>query len=450
MMPSPILLFQFLATILLSFSLSGCLIDSTSSDERTSQTPQANQSVEPLTFAVRGAAVAGPLARADVAVYQVDASKPGAKGTLLSSGVTNDFGFIEGVSLTANQRGLVLLEFTANANTADVNTGQPPLLGKLSTVVDAQRVFLNEAVYATPLTTMAVGLALQNADFDVVYAGNRDGVITLLELLSALSIAGQQLVMLAGFGQLTGVDVFTGKPMVTRGVDTTAEQLAVAKYRVANEALVIVLDALVKRAKANNSSSDLTFDRALTALVLDISDGTIDGAEWGAPITAFADVSSVALTVNQPLAGVTIPNHSLTLADIEALLAQEAQAIASGVDTTALTNGTVDVFFDSVALVSDIDNDGIGDYSDNCFLIANADQANLDGASEPANAKLGDACDNDDDNDGILDGVDNCPKIANPDQLDSDNDGLGDVCDAVTNAVGVWNNSTWNGGTAFQ
>jgi subtilisin family serine protease len=37
--------------------------------------------------------------------------------------------------------------------------------------------------------------------------------------------------------------------------------------------------------------------------------------------------------------------------------------------------------------------------------------------------------DNDFDRDGILNDVDNCPLTPNPDQLDSDNDGLGNVCD---------------------
>ena len=37
--------------------------------------------------------------------------------------------------------------------------------------------------------------------------------------------------------------------------------------------------------------------------------------------------------------------------------------------------------------------------------------------------------DKDSDGDGILDAIDNCPDIPNPDQSDSNNDGIGDVCD---------------------
>ena len=51
----------------------------------------------------------------------------------------------------------------------------------------------------------------------------------------------------------------------------------------------------------------------------------------------------------------------------------------------------------------DTDADGIYDADDNCILIPNSDQANLDGDN------LGDVCDEDDDNDSILDAEDSCP-----------------------------------------
>ncbi|MCH1580749.1 MAG: thrombospondin type 3 repeat-containing protein [Luminiphilus sp.] len=71
----------------------------------------------------------------------------------------------------------------------------------------------------------------------------------------------------------------------------------------------------------------------------------------------------------------------------------------------------------------DSDGDGILDSSDNCPVISNADQLDTDGDG------LGDVCDDDRDNDGVLDSSDNCPVISNADQLDTDGDGLGDVCD---------------------
>lgn len=71
----------------------------------------------------------------------------------------------------------------------------------------------------------------------------------------------------------------------------------------------------------------------------------------------------------------------------------------------------------------DDDNDGVLDVDDNCPLTSNADQLDTDGDG------MGDVCDEDDDNDGVLDVNDNCPLTSNADQADSDGDGIGDVCE---------------------
>jgi hypothetical protein len=81
----------------------------------------------------------------------------------------------------------------------------------------------------------------------------------------------------------------------------------------------------------------------------------------------------------------------------------------------------------TISSIQDTDGDRIGDDVDNCPLIYNPDQVNVDGD------EMGDVCDEDDsDSDGYLDNTDNCDSIPN-DQKDIDNDAVGDVCDNCPN-----------------
>ena len=75
---------------------------------------------------------------------------------------------------------------------------------------------------------------------------------------------------------------------------------------------------------------------------------------------------------------------------------------------------------------TDSDGDGITFNSDNCPLISNTDQLDTDGDG------IGDVCDADLDGDGITNISDNCPLESNTEQLDTDGDGLGDACSPIS------------------
>jgi hypothetical protein len=51
-------------------------------------------------------------------------------------------------------------------------------------------------------------------------------------------------------------------------------------------------------------------------------------------------------------------------------------------------------------------------------------------------------CGSDTDNDGLPDIADNCPDTYNPDQADSDNDGIGNACDAITTTTTILSTTT--------
>ncbi|MEK7615015.1 MAG: PKD domain-containing protein [Patescibacteria group bacterium] len=76
--------------------------------------------------------------------------------------------------------------------------------------------------------------------------------------------------------------------------------------------------------------------------------------------------------------------------------------------------------------VNDADRDGVADQSDNCRDVANTDQLNTDKDG------VGDVCDDDDDNDGVTDSVE-AELGSNSKVGDTDGDGASDANDAFPN-----------------
>ena len=101
-----------------------------------------------------------------------------------------------------------------------------------------------------------------------------------------------------------------------------------------------------------------------------------------------------------------------------------------------LVDNSDDAFPFDVNEQSDFDGDGTGDNADadddNDGLNDTEDAFDND-ANETTDTDedgIGNNADADDDGDGIVDESDNCPLVANADQADADNDGVGTACDA--------------------
>ncbi len=117
-------------------------------------------------------------------------------------------------------------------------------------------------------------------------------------------------------------------------------------------------------------------------------------------------------------------------------IAYTAATGATGEDTFTftVTDGAGEVSEPATVTVTlllvDGDGDGIADTADNCPLVANADQKNLDGDG------YGDSCDVDDDGDGVEDDEDHYP-FDKSESRDTDGDGTGDNADADDDGDGV-------------
>jgi len=340
---------------------------------------------------------------------------------------------------------LVLLAFvTPSANALNVLVADDHLAGNLSFLTSAipEHVFTiadnTDATNNPTLTSSATPLAT----FDVVifYGSGNDNAgraITADEqaALEAYIQGGGSLIV-------TGFDVL-GDPDDARLADvvrsSTLGDLPIAANWTAAGTDHFILNGPAGDYRGasftagNNDHDQLTADAARGAVSL----GTVGATAFDKII--FTDLPGPGGSVgmwNGNQDGSDWSTDSDQLAILRNWLAGLADADADGVFDS--DDNCLDLPNSSQ---TDTDTDGLGDVCDNCPDDANPAQADDDDDG------VGDACDAcpdtpecvssvdstgcaiDSDGDGVPNGCDNCPLVANPDQTDSDENGVGDVCE---------------------
>lgn len=157
-------------------------------------------------------------------------------------------------------------------------------------------------------------------------------------------------------------------------------------------------------------------------------------AHAGANAIMYEFVSSLELPQTDDINGVNTahPTNGGTDIDGDGVLnsTDNCPLISNNTQDDVDSDGTGDAC-DLNSDLNDFDGDGVANVSDNCPLHVNDGQKNLDGDA------LGDFCDPDIDGDSVNNAADNCPTESNTDQADFDGDTVGDACDEDSDGDGV-------------
>jgi len=310
----------------------------------------------------------------------------------------------------------------------DLNTNTTPAILTMRTLLTSQLLNSGAPIYITPLTTIALEIARQNADSAAgEFNGNNNSQISHAEFEAALPVASALTIAAFGFGMDADINLFTTPPLVTDTTTSTDALSKAAQYRTAIEAVSALLVALETDIN-NNIATVPNTDELMLAFASVIADGAVDGNSFGQAINAFSDSSNLTTLLDSNVATLTVPNTTILIADIEQLLISETNDTGfENIDTSALMNGgAAEVTPEPIDLNPDSDGDGVIDrddtaINDNCipsaFNAVCTQDSDGDGVSDFNEGQTTDT-----DGDGIFD-------YQESSMSDSDNDVVTDQSD---------------------
>ncbi|WP_417568155.1 hypothetical protein [Marinobacter sp.] len=292
---------------------------------------------------VNGGGTKGPLANAIVKIYNFDPTQPDFKSrTAIAQGRTNDSAAIIGLVLPKDISGdrPLIIEVTSDDLTTDLTTGLPPVITTLRTALTGkllQSVLGGKPVFATPLTTVAVDLAILKSN-----------PATTTEFFSQnLNQATGFVVKNLGFGMSQAIDIFSTPPVLSANNTSLNDQARIAELRTAVEAMTAIVVELQNSIRATNPASSVSTDHIMGGLSEDLTDGVINGLRNNIDVVpSLRDVANITTIISTDPGTLFVPGTSISLNDVEQILVNEA-AITCGCDAETvslyLADGTIDV-----------------------------------------------------------------------------------------------------------
>ncbi|NOY16159.1 MAG: right-handed parallel beta-helix repeat-containing protein [Gammaproteobacteria bacterium] len=267
--------------------------------------------VQPTTPAapqlfISGGGVKGPLAYASVELYTLDKqyNELYAPGKPIAAATTDAYARITSLPVPLDTQPPYILVIDGT-NAIDRNTGLPPVIKKLVTIITRASLEARQPVYATPYTT----LAYQMLRLDSPTRGNNP----LVSLDQSLTDFSDQIVQSISFGMPSESNIFTTPPVITRATTSIAQQSLVVQHRAAIEAFSSLLYEM------HLSSSTISTDELMQRLAVDLySDGTINNSDG---VQKIGGINTAILSQN-PMA-VTIANTKYQVKDTVKLIDDE-------------------------------------------------------------------------------------------------------------------------------
>jgi len=296
---------------------------------------------------LNGGGIKGPLAHAEVHIYNIDTRFANFfdPANPIATGITDANAAIQSLSLPAGTTLPLVLEVDGT-NSIDLITGQTPVLRKLVTVITRTQIEARVPIYATPLSTMTY-LVAKNAA--------RSGSID--SFLAQLTPANDLVLSVFNFGLSANLNTFLTSPLIDSSATTVERQQLAAQYRAANEALAAVVYQATNQLRSSGTSVDE--DTILAQLARDLqADLQIDNRATRVQLPYSINLDIIrtnALDLN-------IPRSSIKIRDIVDVLEDELQ-LGNSTATFLIPDYTPPIT--QALLNADIDNDGIVNVRDN-------------------------------------------------------------------------------------